>query len=517
MTGKTCLSAWICVTFLISGSAQAATFSLGFEGCPAGPVEGEPGEVKRFEIFPTLTTAENDLPWGPVGWTLSIEVIGGELDSIEVKGIIIDAIVNDDHDCDAGTPPIHYDHYPFDLADTFTNIAAKATGADPSPLNDPNRKGAISAIILDTGCGTATLQPNGTVRIAKMVVAARIPEDGAEREVVLRYQDGLRSTVSRRVDNVVTFDRVFHRNPVLGECRFTVRKQPPPILALGFDGCPRSPVEGAPGESRTFEIFPTLTTLANFGPDGPDIWAISVGISGGRIKAIDLGGLRVSTVFDHDGDPATPPLDPYYLDLGTARPRDAELAAFHSDPSRIGAISMVMLDRERKMVLHQNGTERIARIVVEADVPVNEEPAEVVLRFEDGFGSRRNWINLDDVYEPPALGECRFTLVKGTPSMQLPGDANQSGSLDLSDAVTLIGILFQTRPERFPCGDGSPSDPGNRALLDWQGDGAIDITDVVAALQFLFLGGPAHRLAIPGNELRGCVPIYVCPKGTGCR
>jgi len=242
-----------------------------------------------------------------------------------------------------------------------------------------------------------------------------------------------------------------------------------------------------------------------------------VGIQGGEIKAIEIQGLLVSTVFDHDGDPSTPPLDPYLLDLGSAPSRDAELATSAADPTRLGAISMVMLDRERKMVLHPNATQRISRVRFESRVPETEEAKEVVLRFEDGFGGRRNWINLDDLYDPPTLGECRVTLVKETPKTQVPGDSDQSGSLDVADAISIFGTLFHGNPKDFPCGDGSPSDPGNKSLLDWQGDGTLDLTDGIAALRFLFLGGPAHRLAVPGNELRGCAPISGCPESATCR
>jgi hypothetical protein len=515
MRGKPFLAPWVSLAFLIAGPAPAAEFTLGFDGCPPSPVEGEPGEVKTFEIFAALTTTDNDRPFGVGAWSLSIEIIGGELDSIEVEGIIVDAVLDMDHDCDRDTDLIHFDHYPVDLGDSFTKIAAKASGA-----LDPNRKGAISAILLHPVYGScrsrARLQPNGTQRLAKLLVKATIPEVETDQEVILRYEDEFRSAVSQPVRNEVVFDYATY-DPLRSECRFTLRKRTAPILALDFDGSPGSPVEGAPGEVKTFEVYPTLTTLGILSPDGPHSWAIGVGITGGEIKAIEIKGLLVSTVFDHDGDPSTPPLDPYLLDLGTAPSRDAELAASAVDPTRVGAISMVMLDRERKMVLQPNGTQRIARVRFEAVVPDTDDPKEVVLRFEDGFGGRRNWINLDDLYAPPTLGECRFTLVKETPKTQVPGDSDQSGSLDLADAIAIFGTLFQGSPQDFPCGDGSPSDPGNLSLLDWQGDGAIDISDGVGALRFLFLGGPAHHLAVPGNEFRGCAPIYGCPESATCR
>ena len=59
-------------------------------------------------------------------------------------------------------------------------------------------------------------------------------------------------------------------------------------------------------------------------------------------------------------------------------------------------------------------------------------------------------------------------------SLARPGDAAADGSLDLSDAISVLTTLF-LGGNTFPCGQDSTS-PGNLALLDWQPDGAIDIT-----------------------------------------
>jgi hypothetical protein len=99
---------------------------------------------------------------------------------------------------------------------------------------------------------------------------------------------------------------------------------------------------------------------------------------------------------------------------------------------------------------------------------------------------------------------------------RLPGDANGDGSLDISDAVMVLGVLFTGSAKAFPCGDGLATDAGNVALLDWQPDGAIDISDGVAMLSHLFLGGRPHALAVPG-EAGACARIVGCADGTGCR
>ena len=62
--------------------------------------------------------------------------------------------------------------------------------------------------------------------------------------------------------------------------------------------------------------------------------------------------------------------------------------------------------------------------------------------------------------------------------LQRPGDTNQDGRTDLSDAVSLLGHLFIGSPERLPCGDGVVADPGNAVLLDLNGDTQIDLADM---------------------------------------
>lgn len=100
---------------------------------------------------------------------------------------------------------------------------------------------------------------------------------------------------------------------------------------------------------------------------------------------------------------------------------------------------------------------------------------------------------------------------------QLPGNCNQDGELDISDAICLVGFLFLGAPAVLPCGEGSITDPGNVSLVDWQPDGGIDLSDVISLLSFLFQGGSAHPLAIPGLETRGCVLIEGCETSSGCR
>jgi hypothetical protein len=97
----------------------------------------------------------------------------------------------------------------------------------------------------------------------------------------------------------------------------------------------------------------------------------------------------------------------------------------------------------------------------------------------------------------------------------IPGDANGDAGLDISDAVALLGFLFLGGGKTLPCGDGTVTHPGNISFLDWQPDGMVDISDAVAMLSFLFLGGSSHTLAVPGSVTPTCVPIAGCADRCG--
>jgi hypothetical protein len=98
-----------------------------------------------------------------------------------------------------------------------------------------------------------------------------------------------------------------------------------------------------------------------------------------------------------------------------------------------------------------------------------------------------------------------------TLTARIPGDCNDDGELDVSDATCIVGVLFLGVPEGFPCGGGGPLDRGNIALLDWQPDGRIDVSDGVGVVRFLFSGRPPHPLADRDDPSRVRVAIPDCP------
>jgi hypothetical protein len=73
------------------------------------------------------------------------------------------------------------------------------------------------------------------------------------------------------------------------------------------------------------------------------------------------------------------------------------------------------------------------------------------------------------------------------------GDSDASGKLDLTDAIATLQFLFMGGTEP-PCKDAADTDDS----------GKLDLTDAISALQFLFMGGapPAN----PGPETCGPDP-----------
>jgi hypothetical protein len=82
----------------------------------------------------------------------------------------------------------------------------------------------------------------------------------------------------------------------------------------------------------------------------------------------------------------------------------------------------------------------------------------------------------------------------------IPFDVNGDGAVDVTDPISLLNYLFGGGPLP-PC----------LAATDFNGDGAYDISDAVGALSFLFLGGGPP---FPGGIDCRCYPG--CPTNPGC-
>lgn len=228
--GISCALAVIGMTVLAGAEGRGAdpVFTYGWSGVPAGDVAAEPGEVRTFEVFATLTTENNSDAIGPQGWIMSIAVIGATVKSHTLKMVMVDAICDIDDDGDWDTPPLHYDHYDFDLGgvnvggDAFFSVSQAATSDyDHTGVNrppPPGLRGVISYCVMG-GYSLACLQPNGTSKVLKITIEATAPAS-----VAIRYVDNLKGQ-GQPVPNAVTFSSYSYgilQGLQIEESRFTV-------------------------------------------------------------------------------------------------------------------------------------------------------------------------------------------------------------------------------------------------------------------------------------------------------
>jgi hypothetical protein len=120
----------------------------------------------------------------------------------------------------------------------------------------------------------------------------------------------------------------------------------------------------------------------------------------------------------------------------------------------------------------------------------------------DSWSDAKSWRPSGTVTGTPGVDENRADT-----SGQIPGDATQDGKLDISDPVRILRILFAGEIA-LAC-EGDLRSPGNRALHDVNGDQATDLTDAIALLSHLFLGGREPTLG------SACTPIDGCPNLCG--
>ena len=90
---------------------------------------------------------------------------------------------------------------------------------------------------------------------------------------------------------------------------------------------------------------------------------------------------------------------------------------------------------------------------------------------------------------------------------QIPGDLDQDGALNITDAVGLLRTLFRPSGPALPCGSGDLDDPANQRLLDLNGDRRIDLADANHVLNYLFRSGPAPVLGVQCIEIAGCLSV----------
>ena len=84
----------------------------------------------------------------------------------------------------------------------------------------------------------------------------------------------------------------------------------------------------------------------------------------------------------------------------------------------------------------------------------------------------------------------------------LAGDCDLDGSRTISDAVCLFRLLFSGEDLAAPCG--AIDSPASVELLDHDGNRAINLSDGIAQLQYLVLGGEAPAAGLDCLAIDGC-------------
>ena len=106
-------------------------------------------------------------------------------------------------------------------------------------------------------------------------------------------------------------------------------------------------------------------------------------------------------------------------------------------------------------------------------------------------------------------GTCEIEVRVGCGGI-LPGDCNQDGFVGVSDSICLLNVLFGGggfSAVELPCSDHAASDPANRALLSWDNEPSLGLSDAIGLLNWRFFGGPPHPLGTACQRIDGCPDI----------
>ena len=185
--------------------------------------------------------------------------------------------------------------------------------------------------------------------------------------------------------------------------------------------------------------------------------------------------------------------------------RDPEFRRRFSDHLHRHLRSGGVLTTERAVDLYETRAREIRRALVQQAArwgDVRRDPPDVPdgLWLEeqrwivDEFLPLRPSIVLEqfrenDLYDGPEEG-----------GAQLPGDLDQDGSVQLTDAIVLLEGIFRGSASSPPC----PRACDARRIVDTSGDGRVNLVDVIHLLTFVLGRGPAPYAGVECLPMAGC-------------
>lgn len=268
----------------------------------------------------------------------------------------------------------------------------------------------------------------------------------------------------------------------------------PPIVITEIQYHPDDPEEGSPLDSDDFEFL----EITNIGGE-----------------AIDLTGYTLAGGIDFEfGD---------FLGESDAllQPDERvvvvkELAAFElrydtAGMTIAGEYSGNLNNAGDRIILRGALQEEIHNFVYEQDwYPVTDGDGPSLSIIDpllplSGWGNRETWAPSTASHPLGSPGEPDSGL-ESSGGRQIPGDANQDALLEIGDVVTLLlhSFVGGLTP---PCEGATIADGANAILLDVNGDLAVDNSDAIHLLTYLFRNGNPPVQGTNCQRIEGCPDV----------
>jgi hypothetical protein len=471
---------------------------------PAG-VTGPAGEPVQYEALCRIRTTANTGSDGAEAWSMGVSAQNGRIVGATVEGTAGDLVANG-------------------------GFRDPESGFEKTELTSgPGNEGAVSAVVLSQS--NTTLPPAGTLPVLRLTVEAEAAEPGtgdAGEEVcepvqaLISYTDGLEGS-GQPVVNKVSWRGVDVLPTLVAGTTDICPPLENPVL-LRTDVVNPAGVAGPPAGGSTPWTVPV--------PAGPDTTPVTIGIvleSNLPLLPVGVRGwsmsVRTDGCFGVTGATTAGTDAAALFDQPLLKTQVVDPARNGGQEGVVSAVVISQVDPEialppvsESLVLLITGDMDSSAVTapgiqsppcgIEINPPgmdglIPNPPATLPVKTVVTTG-------VDSTSRDPAVRGAEITLEGAAGGTQKPGDMNQDGEYNLSDPIATLNFLFiggESPPP--PCGDNTILDAANLTLLDSNDDGAINLSDPVYDLNFLFVGGP--RPASCTDDDCVCIVIEGCP------